>query len=136
MDHGESEIEPFVASGGVVVSDRYDASSLAYQSASSEKEGRDTRESIAWIRALNSFARRPDLVIVLDLPADVAAERRAERGDPAELYEDDELQRTLAQFYRDLASHMPSDPVVVIDGTGTVEEVHARVWACAGRLFR
>jgi dTMP kinase len=135
MDHGESEIEPFVASGGVVVSDRYDASSLAYQSASSEKAGRDARESIAWIRALNSFARRPDLVIVLDLPADVAAERRAKRGDPAELYEDNELQRTLAQFYRDLASHMPSDPVVVIDGTGTVEEVHARVWACAGRLF-
>ena len=31
MDHVESEIEPFVAAGGVVLSDRYDASSLAYQ---------------------------------------------------------------------------------------------------------
>src|SRR4051794_39705484 len=34
MDHVESEIEPFLLSDGVVVSDRYDASSLAYQSVS------------------------------------------------------------------------------------------------------
>src|SRR5450755_2888527 len=32
MDHVETEIEPFLAEGGVIVSDRYDASSLAYQS--------------------------------------------------------------------------------------------------------
>src|ERR1700722_13946599 len=29
MDHVESEIEPFVSEGGVMLSDRYDASSLA-----------------------------------------------------------------------------------------------------------
>ena len=135
MDHVENEIDPFVASGGFVVSDRYDASSLAYQSASSTAAGRDARESIAWIRSLNSHARRPDLVIVLDVPADVAGQRRAHRGDPAQLYEDNELQRTLAQFYRELASHMPGDPVVVIDGAGTIEAVHARVWACVAKLL-
>src|SRR3954464_11602121 len=32
MDHVESDIEPFLGQGGIVVSDRYDASSLAYQS--------------------------------------------------------------------------------------------------------
>src|SRR5690606_7064266 len=37
MDHVEAEIEPFLAEGGVLVSDRYDASSLAYQSVSSGK---------------------------------------------------------------------------------------------------
>src|SRR6185437_14469754 len=31
MDHVESGIAPFLAEGGVVLSDRYDASSLAYQ---------------------------------------------------------------------------------------------------------
>ena len=64
MDHIESDIAPFVASGGVVVSDRYDASSLAYQSISS---GADSKNSVEWIRALNRYARRPDLTIVLDL---------------------------------------------------------------------
>ena len=78
MDHVESEIEPFVAEGGVVLSDRYDASSLAYQSVSS---GADAEEAVEWIRSLNRNARRPDLTVVLDLPADVAAERRDQRGE-------------------------------------------------------
>ena len=43
MDHVESEIEPFIAEGGVVLSDRYDASSLAYQSVSS---GADSKEAV------------------------------------------------------------------------------------------
>jgi dTMP kinase len=41
MDHVESEIAPFTAGGGVIVSDRYDASSLAYQSISSGVEGKN-----------------------------------------------------------------------------------------------
>jgi dTMP kinase len=65
MDHVESEIEPFLASGGVVLSDRYDASSLAYQSVSS---GAEARDAVEWIRSLNRYVRRPDLTLVLDLP--------------------------------------------------------------------
>jgi hypothetical protein len=38
------------------------------------------------------------------------------------------VQRALSVFYRDLAKHMPSDRIVVIDGSGTIDEVHARVW--------
>jgi dTMP kinase len=132
MDHVESEIEPFVASGGVVVSDRYDASSLGYQSVSS---GAEVREAVGWIRSLNRYVRRPDLTIVLDLSSDVAAERRLHRGEAAQLYEQNEVQRALSVFYRDLAEHMPEDRVVVIDAAGTVDEVHARVWAAYERVF-
>lgn len=126
MDHVESSIEPFLASGGVVISDRYDASSLAYQSVSSGNEGEG---AVEWIRSLNRYALRPDLTIVLDLAPDVAAARRGSRGELAQLYEQNEVQRALAAFYRDLAKHMPSDPIVVVDGTGTVDEVHARIHA-------
>jgi dTMP kinase len=56
MDHVESEVEPFVAQGGVVVSDRYDASSLAYQSVSS---GAESKDAVEWIRSLNRYVRRP-----------------------------------------------------------------------------
>jgi dTMP kinase len=126
MDHVEAEIEPFVAEGGVVISDRYDASSLAYQSVSS---GAESREAVEWIRSLNRYVRRPDLTIVLDLPADVAADRRQRRGEVAQLYEQNEVQRALAAFYKDLAKHMPNDRIVVVDASGSVDEVHARVWA-------
>ena len=61
---------------------------------------------------------RPDLTIVLDLAPDVAAVRREARGEPAQLYEQNEVQRALAQFYRDLAKHMPNDRIVVVDGHG------------------
>jgi pantoate--beta-alanine ligase/dTMP kinase len=132
MDHVESEIEPFVASGGVVLSDRYDASSLAYQSVSSGKGGEG---AVEWIRSLNRWAKRPDLTIVLDLNPDVAAERRESRGDAAQLYEQNEVQRALAAFYRDLARHMPGERVVVIDGMGTPQEVHERVFKAYESAF-
>jgi len=126
MDHVESEIEPFVAEGGVVVSDRYDASSLAYQSTSS---GSQAKDAVEWIRSLNRYVRRPDLTIVLDLSPEVAAERRARRGELAQLYEQNEVQRALAVFYRQLAKHLPNDRIVVVDASGSVEDVHDRVWA-------
>ncbi len=126
MDHVESEIEPLLAEGGVVVSDRYDASSLAYQSVSS---GRGGERAVEWIRQLNRHALRPDLTIVLDLPSDIAATRREVRGEAAQLYEQNEVQRALAAFYRELAKHMPDDRVAIIDGQGAIEDVHARVYA-------
>jgi dTMP kinase len=126
MDHVESEIEPFVSGGGVVLSDRYDASSLAYQSVSS---GADAREALEWIRSLNRYVRRPDLTIVLDVLPDVAADRRAQRGEAAQLYEQNEVQRALAVFYRDLARYLPDDRIVSVDASGAVDEVHSRVWA-------
>lgn len=124
MDHVEAEIEPILAQGGIVVSDRYDASSLAYQSVSS---GRGGETAVAWIRELNKHALRPDLTVVLDLPSDIAAARREVRGEAAQLYEQNEVQRALVEFYRDLARHMPSDRVVIIDGRGTIDDVHRRV---------
>ncbi len=125
MDHIESEITPFVAQGGVLVSDRYDASSLAYQSVTSGTGGPD---AIAWIRTLNAQARRPDLTIVLDVPPEVAAGRREARGEAAQLYEQNEVQVALAAFYKDLARHLPNDKVVLVDASATVEAVHARVY--------
>ena len=132
VDHVEADIAPFVRAGGVIVSDRYDASSVAYQSVAS-RTGRaggsaaEAAETVAWIRALNQRARRPDLTIVLSVPPELAATRRETRGDAAQLYEKEEMQRALAAFYADLERHMPGDRIAMIDGTGAVDAVHARV---------
>ena len=132
MDHVESEIEPFIAQGGIVLSDRYDASSLAYQSVSS---GAESKEAVEWIRSLNRYVRRPELTLVLDVPPELAAERRLQRGEAAQLYDQSEVQRALAAFYRDLAKHQPRDRIVVVDGSGGVDEVHARVWSAYEKAF-
>jgi dTMP kinase len=132
MDHVEAEIEPFVAAGGVVISDRYDASSLGYQSVMSGTGG---EEAIEWIRLLNRHALRPDLTIVLDVGADVAAARRDSRGDAVQLYEQNEVQRSLVLFYRDLERYLPHDRVVHVEAAGSMDQVHERVVAAYERAF-
>jgi dTMP kinase len=132
MDHVESEIEPFLASGGTVISDRYDASSLAYQSVVSGKTGSD---AVEWIRLLNRHAMRPDLTVVIDVPADVAAARREARGERAQLYEQNEVQQALVTFYKKLEQHMPHDRVVIVPARGSVDEVHASVLAAYDGAF-
>ncbi len=100
MDHVDAEIEPYVAGGGIIVSDRYDASSLAYQSVMSGRGGAD---AIEWIRALNRHAQRPDLTLVLSVPPDRGGRAPDQtRGDAAQLYEQNETQRALAGFYAEL----------------------------------
>ncbi len=126
MDHVESEIEPALASGAIVVSDRYDASSLGYQSVMSGKGGEG---AIEWIRTLNRHILRPHLTIVLEIGAEVAAMRRDARGDAAQIYEQNEVQRALVAFYRDLDRHIPNDRIVHIDAAGSVDEVEASVFA-------
>lgn len=133
LDHVESEIEPMLAQEGVIVSDRYDASSLAYQSVTS---GTDGAGALDWIRHINRHARRPDLTIVLDVSAGLGAARREARGEAAQLYEQNEVQRALADFYRDLQKHQPNDRVVVVDGSRGIDEVHELVYAAFKQAHR
>src|SRR5262245_60789906 len=68
VDHLEAEVLPRLRDGAIVLSDRYDLSSLAYQAATARaQDPEDVRRVIAWIRELNARARRPDLTLVLDV---------------------------------------------------------------------
>lgn len=125
IDHNVGEIEPALVRGEWVISDRYDLSSLTYQSAQAARaagEGWDT-ERIAWIRAQNRFAMRPDVTFVIDVPANIARERRAQRGGKDELYEVDALQTRLAEAYLRAEELVPGDRLIHIDGSETIDEV-------------
>jgi dTMP kinase len=124
MDHLDAEILPALRQGQVVVSDRFDHSSVAYQSASAQDP-----TAVSWILQLNARARRPDLTIVLDVPEDVAAERRARRGARAELYEQSAFQQRLAAFYRELEQHFPGERIAHIDGRSDPDTVHRAILA-------
>ena len=122
LDHLDAEILPALAAGRIVVSDRYDLSSLVYQSVTAS--GND---SLPWLAALNRHARRPELTIVLDVPFEEAKSRRNQRGGAEELFDADELQRKLVAAYAGAEALVPGDAVVHLSGLGDPEEVTARL---------
>jgi dTMP kinase len=123
VDHIEAEVQPNLMDGVTVLTDRYDYSSVAYQSIT----GGGDEESVNWVKQLNRHARRPDLTLILDIPPDVAAKRRIERAGGRELYDDDELQEALAEFYTKIDTHFPNDKIVHIDADRPVVDVAAEV---------
>jgi dTMP kinase len=149
-DHLDSEIVPNLREGVTVISDRYDHSSVAYQATSASDSGSTPAlrggatsadgaldlDVVAWIRGLNRFARRPDLTVVLDVPAAVAAERRRARSGRTELFDDDALQARLGAFYADLEQHFPGERIVHIDGTQPLAAVTAAVLAAMASVSR
>ncbi len=118
--HVAEVIEPALASGNDVVTDRYVPSSLAYQGF-----GRGLDVERLW-RLSTEFAGavQSDLVVLLDVPPSVAA-ARLEGRDRMEAAGDD-FHARVAEGYRRMAAAHP-DRWLVIDGDGSVEEVAQRV---------
>ncbi|MEY4582903.1 MAG: hypothetical protein RL701_7606 [Pseudomonadota bacterium] len=123
LDHVDVEISPLLAEGACVISDRYYHSSVAYQALSS---GGDMAAAIPWIRTLNAHARKPDLTIVLDVSAADSKERRRLRGG-VELFDGDELQAKLVDFYTALDQHFSDEVIVHVPGAGSIEQVASAV---------
>lgn len=143
LHHVEHEVMPALEAGMVVLSDRFDLSSLAYQSATSQGEGgapegmspEERAATIAWIRALNRHARRPDITVVLNVNPTIAADRRRARGGGRELYDDAELQAALAAAYRRAEELVPGDRIAHIDGEAALDDVTAAIAAAVDPLF-
>ncbi|MCB9667579.1 MAG: dTMP kinase [Myxococcales bacterium] len=131
MDHLEAEIIPNLMDGVNVVSDRYDHSSVAYQSLSAGSKP----AIIDWVRELNARAKRPDLTIVLDVPAEVAQARRRSRMMAQEMYEDDALQRELVEFYANIDEYFPKDTICHVNANRPISEVAAEIYERV-RIFR
>lgn len=123
LDHLDSFVLPGLEDGAIVISDRYDLSSLAYQSATAPGGA----EVLPWIRQLNARALRPDLTVVLDVTAEVAEERRERRGGAEELFEKREIQAKLARLYLEAEALVPGDKLVHVPGDASVEETAARI---------
>jgi len=111
-DHLQREIEPALAAGIDVISDRYLLSSLAYQSEESDRE---------WVQLLARGVRVPDLTVLLDLPVEIAARRRQAAGRPVERYDADSFLARVAERYRELARSEPA--VAVVDGAAPIDVV-------------
>jgi dTMP kinase len=126
-DHLERVILPALGAGQTVICDRYIHSSAAYQGA----RGLDPKEIL---RRNLVFARLPDLVLLIEVPVDLAMSRIASgRVDGFSTFEEVENLRAVNAVYERM-----SDPVIRrIDGSESVKQVHRRVlravcpWKCA-----
>ncbi|MEC8999566.1 MAG: dTMP kinase [Actinomycetota bacterium] len=123
--HVEQVVAPALAAGRDVVSDRFVASSIAYQG---HGRGLGAKE----VTEVNRFATdglRPDLVVLVVLEAPLAADRLGDDGDRDRIERaGDDLQAVVVDAYRGMAVADP-DRWVVVDGSGSIEEVAARVAA-------
>jgi dTMP kinase len=127
-DHVSQTIRPALDQGKWVVSDRFADSTRVYQGALSNVDAR----LIARLEELTVGDVRPDLTIVLDVPADIGLERAARRrgngaGDRFEA-EALDFHKRLRDAYRELAAGEP-DRCAVIDATSSPEHVADLVWA-------
>ncbi len=128
LDHVASEVEPRLAEGCDVVSDRYALSSLAYQAVATG----DAR----WVEWINARAPAPDLTVFLEVRPDVALRRRFAASAERELFEVPAFQRKVALAYRRSIRRLlrTGQRVEVLPGEGPIAEVAAAVARAVGRL--
>lgn len=127
IDHVNRIIEPNLFAGRDVICDRYLHSTFGYQALTS---GTSLAKAYEWLKPLCRFCTEPDLVIVLNVNPEEAFRRRSSRHGNAELYEVDELQKSLAKYYAGLPvlsgfEHFPAPGKMFyhIDANHSQEEV-------------
>jgi dTMP kinase len=128
IDHLDQTIVPALKRGAWVICDRFADSTRAYQGVAGNL-------SPGYIGRLEQVAvgeNRPDLTLILDIPAEAglkrAAKRRAKGG--VDRFEGESLafHRTLRQAFLDIATAEP-ERCVVIDALRSRDQVAAAVWA-------
>ena len=122
-------IRPALEAGRYVVADRFSDSSVAYQGAA---RGLGVGEVIGLCETATD-GLWPDLTLLLRIDPETGLGRAA--GDDRFEREGLSLQRAVAEAYDEIAQ-IASDRVVVIDATGSVEEVHERVLEVVGERSR
>lgn len=124
-------VRPALEAGHIVISDRFELSTLAYQGA-----GRGV--PVEEIRRANDLATgglSPDATVLLTLPPEEGAlrqERAAKRRDRLESAGVD-FHRRVARGYEELAGWVPG--IVRVEARGTIDEVQRGVWAALRGLF-
>ena len=122
-------IEPALAAGRVIVSDRFVTSTLVYQGFAG---GLDVAE----INRLHEYAcggTRPDLVVVVDIPVEVSRTRLGRGLDRMEA-KSGAFHEKVRQGYLKVGEGAATKHVV-IDGSGPVETVAETIWKAVSHVL-
>ncbi len=126
-DHIRQTIAPALARGAWVISDRFADSTRIYQGVL----GNVDKRLIAGLEKVTVGDVKPDLTIVLDVPATQGLERVAKRrgGAEADRFEAEafDFHKKLREAYLELAEREP-ERCVPIDASGDPASVASAVW--------
>jgi dTMP kinase len=118
----KAEMARAIASGSIIVCDRYLASSIAY----GEAQGLD----VNWLTNIQKYLPQPDLTILLDIPPDVSARRK--------MTDRDRYERDLALLGRVRDSYLrqasAGEAWIRLDADRDREQVAADVYAAVSAL--
>ena len=130
-DHLRRRIEPALASGRWVVCDRFSDSTMAYQGIA----GGLGRDWIARLDALAIDGRKPELTLVLDLPAADGLARAARRGG-ADRFErhGTAFHERLRTAFLEIAAAAP-ERCRIIDAGRDPDAVAADIWETVQMFF-
>lgn len=114
-------VQPALERGELVLGDRYELSTLAYQGAA-------RGIGVERVREINAFATaglKPDGTVLLRIDPESGRGRKTDAADRMER-ESAAFHATVAEAYDALAATEPE--VITIDSGGTPEAVHRRIW--------
>ncbi|MEO5534834.1 MAG: dTMP kinase [Pseudolysinimonas sp.] len=116
------EITALLDAGTWVVSDRYVASSLAYQTSQGLP--------FEWVRTLNSRAMEPDATIFVDTSVAVCVERLTARGEfnVGPFDKASALDKARELYVQAFASEVPVGRLIEVDGDSSREAVADAIW--------
>lgn len=125
--HVRTLLRPAIATGNIVLSDRYADATAAYQGA-----GRNfTPKVISDVIALATEGLKPDLTLIFDLPVAECLSRTIRRTEGENKTdrldaEDAAFHTRVRNAYLELAAAEP-DRIRIIDASGSVNETHGKV---------
>jgi len=131
-DHIERVIRPALDRGAWVISDRFADSTRAYQGAA----GGVDPIFISELETVVLGATRPDLTLVLDLPAEEGLRRAGRRGDDETRFEGKGLpfhDRLRSEFLA-IAEREPAR-CRIVDAAQSIEAVSEAIWAGVAARF-
>ncbi|MBP7065232.1 dTMP kinase [Ferrovibrio sp.] len=131
-EHVRKQVQPALARGAWVVSDRFADSTMAYQGYAGQV-GRAAVESLhGWV--LGDF--KPDLTLILDLPVEIGLARAGGRGGGEDRYERMGLafHEALRAAFLDIAAREPQR-CHVVDASPEPDAVAAALWAVVAARF-
>jgi len=122
------EIRALLETGTWVVSDRYVASSLAYQTSQGLP--------FEWVRTLNSRAMEPDATVFVDTSVETCVARLEARGEfnTGPFDKAAALERARELYRQAFASDVPLGSLITVDGDGSREGVADAIWAALAPL--
>ena len=124
-DHLERTIRPALAAGQIVICDRFADSTRMYQGL----RGAGLRAKVDALHAL-MIGQEPDLTVLVDMEPNTGLARALARQGHEERFEafGADLQHAMRSGFLDLAKEQP-DRFVVVNGTGSIEDVAQAVFA-------